>query len=377
MPWFVPKATLAEAIDKWVNVGGFLQKHKIGRWPHPNTNRTDSRFIMLTDRDLAHTAHKRLWCWNLANTIDPVDFPPWQNLGWFDLEANGNSDVRGTSNTNEFGWVCHEEIKYVATLPVAGVEGVEVMLELTHAASGHFIRRFFEFVPGTNVWHWDRDTNPNNDPPDRQEESVNFPYVDVAQFEWAMSDCFLFPRDLPPVAGFARFDGIDSYIENRSVTLNTNIEWRQEFDVRLHGTGDHLYLAKSFNTTKFCLIRQAAIIYRGRIVTFSTSLNLDQWYHVDFRYEWDSPDGLYRVSVDGGADDTFASSGVADRWNRYGKKGASPVIGEFDLRNFVLTNGPSSTPVVFLDQKFDANACDDGPDARHGDTFFMSLPSCP
>jgi len=376
MPWFVPKAFLTEA-NTWIHPGIFGVKHKIGRWPHPNTPRANAWFIMRGSKFLAHTAHRRLFCWDMQDTIDPGGFPDWQNFGWYDLVADAPSELSAESDTNIDGWISKEEITYFATLPLAGTEGTEVKMRLEHPASGHFVELIFEHPSDTDQWQWDKSGNPDNRNPDSFTQSVNFPYLTVGNFEWAISDCFRFPRVAPAPLDFAVFNGVDSYIKNRSATLNTNVEWRQEFDIRMHTSGDNLYLAKSFNTTKYCLISIARIVYRGRVTTFTTALNLNQWYHIDFRYEWLSPDGLYRVAVDGGADDTFASTGVVDRWDQFGKRGASTFIGEFDMKNFVLTNGPSSSPVVFLDQKMQADACDDGPDGRHGDTFNMTLPSCP
>lgn len=193
---------------------------------------------------------------------------------------------------------------------------------------------------------------------------------------FAVSDCYDFPL-LPVVGGFAVFNGVDSYIENRSPTVDTTGAWRMEFDVRIHHTGENHLLCKSFNTTRFSKIRLQDITYVGRNIVFGTPLIQDQWHHIDWRYQWDGPDGLYRVSVDGAPDDTAAGSAINVRWNRYSKRGGQVPVGDYDLKNMLFRNGTAISSVVYLDQELQLDACDDGPDGRHGDTFNMVLPSCP
>jgi hypothetical protein len=239
------------------------------------------------------------------------------------------------------------------------------------------VNRIYEFPFEPLPWEWDRDVAAGFDIPTTENLSVGFPYDVRDGNDWALSDCFLFEREAPAPIDFAQFNGVDSYIKNRSRTLDTTGSWRQEFDIRLKDTGQHHYLCKSFNTTRFCVIRETNISYINRVVTFSTPLNLNQWYHIDFRYQWLTADGLYRVAVDGGADDTAANSNFNAKWDQFGKRAAQPPVGEYDFKNFVLTNGPAAGPTVYLDQPFQVNACDAGPDSRHGDTFNMPLPSCP
>lgn len=376
MVWFDPPATVDE-FTAWISPGLPGGKHKIGRWPHPNTPRTQSKFIIETDRDLAHTAYRRLFSWEFKDTTDATNFPNFQEWGEWDLEIIAESHIAASSDINSEGWQAFIDIEYDPDLPVAGVEGVLLTLRAEHSASGHFIEKQFEHEGDSDAWFFDKDVGSDFLGWDTELKSAGFPYDLVIAFDYAMSDCFLFPRDFVPEAGFARFDGIESYIKNRSRTNDTTNSWRQEFDIRLHTTGFIHYLCKSFNTTRFCVIRDDRIQYINRVVTFSTSLNQDQWYHIDFRWQWITADGLYRVSVDGGPDDSASNTNFNARWDQFGKRAGQAPVGEFDLRNFKLTNGPSSSPIVYLDQKFDTNACDDGPDGRHGDTFFMSLPSCP
>lgn len=377
MPWFDPPELSVAEESAFIQPGGSGIPHKVGRWPHPNVARTDSRFILREMDPLSHIAYRRLFCVECNGTTDPVTFPDWRLFGHQDLEVVTEDHLQQSVPANVNGWDLTTDITSFSSLPVAGEPGIEFKLTLTHAASGHQDVTTYEFERDTFPFQWNTIGANLPMPIASETKTPAFPFPFVKMFDWPMSDCFLFERDFVPEAGFARFDGIDSYIKNRSRTNDTTGAWRQEFDIRLHSTGQHHYLCKSFNTTRFNVIRPENISYINRVVVFSTPLNQDQWYHIDFRYQWVTADGLYRVSVDGGADDTAANTNFNARWDQYGKRAGQAPVGEFDLRNFKLTNGPESSPVVYLDQKFDVNACDDGPDGRDGDTFFMSLPSCP
>jgi len=319
--------------------------------------------------------------------VNHVSFPIFN--GWLDLVALSDIVLEGISGPHpDEGWDIKLTItNYIApaTDPDFGKSGISMRWTVT-----------FPGEPDWSYWiMFDKDAaefsngipfdifQVLNDPialfDDDKDPVLNPSWVTVVPNNFAftaMSECWLFPELVDP-EGFAEFNGVDSYIKNRSRTNDTTGAWRQEFDVRLHDTGQHHYLCKSFNTTRFNVIYENKISYINREVTFSTSLTLNQWYHVDFRYQWDAADGLYRVAIDGGADDTAANSNFNAKWDQFGKRAGQPPVGEFDLKNFVLRNGTAASSTVYLDQNFDINACDDGPDGRHGDTFNMPLASCP
>lgn len=363
-----------------------LNNTKKALWPRDETNRSDARFRHLLGEGMPYPRPSR-W---VVRIVPDTALPTVFRNGWLDLSAISDTVLTGSTGMSAEGYQMDLTLTSYGTTvdPNFGFNGIEYDLTFLSAGGDTFFYKymipvdeptfFYETIPLDWLWSPDQFNEYQYVTTDYTlGMQPDFPNNNLghALSLFSVSECWSFPA--PPVAGFAEFNGIDAYIENRSITLNTNTQWRHEFDIRLHENPDVLYLAKSFNTTKYCLISPVRIIYRGRIVTFSTALNLNQWYHIDFRYEWLSADGLYRVAIDGGADDTLAHTGVADRWDRFGKRGSSTVIGKFDMRNFVLTNGPASSAVVFLDQNFDVNACDAGPDGRDGDTFFMSLPSCP
>lgn len=376
MVWFVPDLTPAEE-DRFKFPDGVGGKHLIGRWPHPQSRRVNCGFMMEHATVLAHTAANRLFCVQTITTIDQGQWPLWTQFGHWLLDVVTPGHIQATCPANSFGWDAQIDIQTFASLPFFSVPGVEWKFKLHHAASGHERTVTLEFIESSNTWTWDRDAAPIILLMTTTTTTPGFPYGIMKFFDWAISDCYEYERDAPAPLDFAVFNGVDAYIENRTITSDTTGSWRQEFDIRLHTTGENHYLCKSFNTTRFCKIRTVDISYINRVVVFTTPLNLNQWYHIDFRYQWLTADGLYRVAVDGGADDTAANTNFNARWNRFGKRGAQTPVGEYDFKNWVLTNGPVGSPIVKLDQEFQVNACDAGPDGRDGDTFNMTLPSCP
>lgn len=176
---------------------------------------------------------------------------------------------------------------------------------------------------------------------------------------------------------FARFNDVDAYIENDSFTAATTGAWRLEYDIRLHRDGVHYLLCASDNTLAYVSQTEFDVRWHNRAVAFPSNLNLEQWYHVDFRYNWDAADGLYRVSIDGGPDETNAGTNSDVDFDRYAKRGAQLPLADCDLKNVLLEDGTDVSSIVLLDQKLQINACDDGPDSRDGTTFDMDLPSCP
>jgi len=375
--WFVPKAGPVEAVNEWINRGGFLQKHKIGRWPHPNTNRTKSGFIMVTDRDLAHTAFKRLFCWNMIESTDEVNFPNWQNFGWLDLDVVSSSNVEGDSDTNIDGWVAHEEIKSFETLPVGGTPGVELRMELTHAASGHFIKRTYEFAEDTRQWFFDRDGNPDNEDPITEETSVDFPYGNSANFEWAMSDCFLFPRAAPAPLDFAVFNNTDASILFDAFTNSTGQRIQLEYDVRIRTGPTLVVLGRGVNTSRHTDLSIGSFVWRTSVVSLSPDLPLDEWGTIRAEFNWNDPGTNWKVYWNGVLRGSNAGAGASSLFfNTMGRRG-SFYQGNFDLKNLTLQDTDPAAPRLLLSTELQVDACDIGEKSLKGTTENMTLSSCP
>lgn len=332
---------------------------------------------METDRDLAHTAYRRLFCYEMRLPRDPGPFPSWNNFGWLDLDVVGDSSVDGDSDTNSFGWVLHQEIKSFATLPVAGTPGVEMRLLLSHAASGHFIDRTWEFEEIGNQWFWDRDGNPTGSTAVSEVKSVDFPYDHVKSFEWAMSDCFLFPRALPAPLDFAAFNGTDTSILFDQFTNDTDARYQLEFDARFRDFSTNALLARTDNTVSWVNINRGAVEWKQFAISFSPSLVNNVWYRIRLEYNWNDPGTGRKLYLDGLLNAHLPSSGNVDlHFNLMGKKGPT-YIGDFDCKNLTLLDTDPASPRVVLDMPLLVNACDVGELSIKGTTENMSLPSCP
>ncbi len=378
MPW-LDDGTPQSIVDALANT-------KKSLWPRDETNRSDARFRHLLGDGMPYPRPQR-W---VIRIIPDLGLPTVFLNGWLDLAAVSDTVLTGSTGMSAAGHQMDLDITSYAdtTDPNFGFNGIEYRLTFLGIGGDTFwyaymvpineTSFFYETIPLD--WLWE------NDQFNQYEHSATN-YVLGMQPEWlnnnlghalglfSVSECWVFPAPAGP--GFASFNGTTSYIKNRSLTVDTMNSWRQEFDIRLNATDDCDYLAKSFNGIRVCRIGPNEISYIGRSVTFSTPLVVGTWYHIDFRFQWSVFDVTYRVSVDGGPDDLGPNSNRPAQWDQFGRRGTKASRGEYDFKNFVLTRGPDSSPLVFLDQKFQTDACDDGPDARDGDTFFMTLPSCP
>ena len=358
---------------------------KVPSWPRDETGRIDPRFrqlygvLMPAPRAMRH----------LFRCDAGIPSPSDLFNCWVDLVPVSDTVLQGNSGPHpDEGWIVTLTVtnyQSPAVDPNFGKSGIEYRWNIDNPGESSFdrwemfdkdapaylalgipfeLKRGFGFIEPLNGTDWDPVVD------------LWYPANPITSYSWwTMSECWKF-EELPE-EGAAEFNGVDSYIKNRTRTIDTTGAWRQEFDVRLHAVDLCDYLCKSFNTTRYCRIGLDRIMYNNRVVFFTTSLVLGTWYHIDFRFQWDAADGLYRVAIDGGADDTAANSNINLKWDQFGKRGTQLPRGEYDFKNFVLRNGTASSSVVYLDQKMQVNACDDGPDGRDGDTFNMTLPSCP
>ncbi len=357
----------------------------VSLWPEHETTRIDARFRMIRSNPEPFPRAVR----HLVRIKPLIGAGTTIFNGWLNVTIDTVDRFVGSTGLGPDGYDLQLEIDQydVAVHPVWGDHGVEFVWTYSHVGFPNFFSAWWypsdgaapilnftpaQIQPFTPVGGWPT-FRTDYDP------LVNTDWTDTNMHRswewWSLSECWVFPA--VPVAGFAEFNGTTAYIKNRSRTNDTTGAWRQEFDIRLQATDNCDYFCKSFNTTRFCRIGPNDIGWIGRFVTFTTPLVVGTWYHIDFRYQWDSADGLYRVAVDGGADDTSANTNFNAKLDQYGRRGSQVPRGEFDLKNFLFRDGTAASNTVYLDQNMDVNACDAGPDARDGDTFFMPLPSCP
>lgn len=377
MPWFDPQPTPAE-LAFWLLPEG--QPHKVSRWPRPNSSRAlDARYRLdgtVPGGDA--TASNYLIKVDRSGSNDPIPFPDDIRYGHFDIPTQVPFGLTIEMVPDPFdGMIAAVNIDYDPSAPIGGGPAIVATIHLETTAQPFGFDIFYEWaLSGPRPWRYDPDFETYPWSHRSHANLGDWPWVDTEVYLRAVSDCYEFRPPVVP-GGHAAFNGVDSYIKNRSRTNDTTGAWRQEFDIRLNALDPCDYFCKSFNTTRYCQITPTQIGWIGRFVTFTTPLVVGTWYHIDFRYQWDGADGLYRVAVDGGADATAANSNFNAKLDQFGKRASQAPRGTFDLKNFLFRNGTAVSSTVYLDQPFALDACDAGPDGRHGDTFNMTLPSCP
>ncbi len=377
MPWFDPPATVPET-TLWVEPGGPEIKHKVGRWPHPNTPRAKCGFIMPHGAEQSHTAYRRLFLWAHIATSDPILWPKWQRWGHWDLEVSVPGTVEASVPANEFGWDSSIKIESFASLPFLGVPGVELELTLSHDAEGHFKIFTYEYREDTDPWHYDEVMLGSIRPATQTFESAGYPYTLTQVHDYSISDCYPFPRAPAAPSLFAEMNGVDSFVQLDTFNSGSVPHWRFEFDVRMNSldnatvfgfTGSSLVSLKIINSATH-------IQWRGFGVTMLTPLTLGQWHHIDFDSDWINPAEI-RTFLDGvpnGVNLGFVAPLAGG--DQFGRSG-STIEGNFDLRNMKFFQGTQAAPILEIDCPFTTNACDVGPQLLGGTAINMSLPSCP
>lgn len=376
MPWFDPNLTSDEE-DYFLFPGGFPNKHKVGRWPHPQTNRAQAGFIHATAVPIAHTAFKRLFCWQLEGAGDPIMWPPWTRFGHWDLSIDAPGFIVADVGVNAEGWSSRIEIKNYDSLPVDGGPGVEILCWLLHDALGHKVTITTEWPKSGTAWRWDTDGLDIGGAYTSTTVTAGFPYPFRKIGDWAMSDCFLFPRDTPPVEGFADFNNVDTSILFDGFTNATNQRIQLEFDVLLRDTAQCIVLGRGVNTTRHADLTPASFVWRTSVILLSPDLPLDEFGTVRVEFNWNDPGTNWKVYWNGALRGSNATSGATSLFfNTMGRHG-SIYDGNFEMRNLTLQDTDPASPRLLLSTELQDDACDIGEKTLKGTTENMTLPSCP
>lgn len=376
MPWFVPPLTNDEE-SAFIQPGGPSIPHKVGRWPHPNTDRVDARFIMRHMDPLAHTANRRLFCVSTDDTSDFLNFPHWSLFGHWDIEVIADHHLQQTVTANVHGWDLIVDFQSFDVLPFKGNPGIEVKFKTSHAASGHWHQKTFEFDHGIMPFTWNTVAAGTLVIQSETTESPAFPYNFVKFFDWPMSDCFLFERAPPAPLDFAEFNGVDTSILFDGFTNTTAARHQTEFDIRFKDTSSNAVLARSNNSTRWLNVNVTGCQWRSTVTSFGSSLNINQWYRVRLEFNWNDPGTNWKLYLDGVLDGTNPTSGSSSLFfNLMGKRGAT-YVGNFDLKNLTLQDTDPASPRLLLSTELQVNACDIGEKTLKGTTENMTLSSCP
>ena len=109
----------------------------------------------------------------------------------------------------------------------------------------------------------------------------------------------------------------------------------------------------------------------------SAAVPLNVWFKFRFERGWNNPTPLQaNVYIDDVlvADWTITTLPVG-RFHILGAHPFNSQWGDFDMRNLKFYHGTLATPQLVLDMPLIENALDLSPEANHGTTFNMDLPS--
>lgn len=372
----MPALSEEESVD-FVFPGGVPVKHKVGRFPHPNTLRTDGRYRHRHTSPWSATAHRRLFCWTLDESLDPLRDPDWSLFGHWDVTALDENTLVANVIENEFGWKSNIQIKSFDSLPVNGTAGIEWLMTLTHTANGDEVTVTREFEKDVNPWRWDTDAAPVTGPPLTETRTPDFPYAASKAFDWAMSDCFPFTRAAPAPIEFAEFNSTDASILFDAFTNTTTQRIQLEFDVRIHPGSTSVILGRGVNTTRNVKLAVGNIVWRTSVIPIVPDLPLDVWHTIRLEFNWNDPGTNWKVYVDGLLRGVNASSGATSQFfNTMGRRG-NFYEGVFDMKNLTLQDTDPAAPRLLLSTELRFDACDIGEKSLKGTTENMFLPSCP
>jgi len=308
---------------------------------------------------------------------DPGTWPPWNRFGHWDVLSGTPRKLEADAIANSFGWRTHIEITSFDSLPVAGVPGVEILCYLNHDAEGHRVTITKEWVENAAAWQWDRDGLPIAGGYTTTVTTPGFPYAFSKIGDWAMSDCFLFPRAAAGPTAFAAFNNLDASVIFDAFTTNTSNRWKLQFDVRLRDTDDCCVLGRTNNFSRRALLSSTRFLWFSVGTTIDPPLPLNEFGTVRVEWDWDTPGLFFNVwwnDVLRGTEAAFFANGL--RFNVMGKSGAT-FVGDFDMLNLTLEDNNPGSPNLMLSTELQVDACDIGVKMLKGTTENMTLPSCP
>ena len=135
MPWFDPIVERPQFIQ-WAFP--LSQPHKVAKWPHPDSNRTNSRFRLPYTKDLLPTASR--WEMNLQGieTSPPDPVPELNRTAWVDLVYLFGSILEGVVLDDGSGFEMFMLVETFESLPTLGVSGVEIQAGVQHPTFGSY-----------------------------------------------------------------------------------------------------------------------------------------------------------------------------------------------------------------------------------------------
>ena len=128
---------------------------RIGRHPHPSTNRVDGKLCWPSDallRSLATRNYGQIRWATQQPAPAPADYPNWENV-WWDWEASDAAEVFSWIGPTSSGRKCLARIRHYATMPIMGIPGTEFYYEAFKDDVSLGIRTI-EMPDDTDAWQY-------------------------------------------------------------------------------------------------------------------------------------------------------------------------------------------------------------------------------
>lgn len=375
MAWFEPNPPLAD-LDFWQGAPAPV-KHKVSKWPHPNTPRINCRYRFKDTRpELIPLAHRYgFFATEAFQQYDP-DVPEFNFFGSFDLAVRGDNHIGVTTPENAEGYTLDINVKHRELLDFTEFPGIEYSVKFEHVSipEATFIVEY-STRPVAHYWNYDNNTL-------RRDEFIHtrweIPGQTPAQLLsgrlFAVSDCYLFPL-LPP--GWAAFNGTDAYIKLTSLMSFSNNPFRLSCELRLNQTANHWPILGRDGTGGFFGMRDDDIIFGNLTLPTTWTPITDVWF--TWVYEFEPETQLqHKLTIAG----TVVKDTTTNRQHTpfdtigvYRHGVANTLWADMDMRDLKIETGTPGDYTTLLDMPLRENALDLGPLANHGTTFNMPLPS--
>jgi hypothetical protein len=350
---------------------------KVSWWPHPNSARINCLFrIKHTFPQLIPIAgrygfyyHERFVDWD-------VDTPELNQMGAFEAVPIEANHVRLTLGENAEGFSVVIDIEGVEVTPNEGLQGVVCTVVITHATFGtQTAVGEYSVIPTRQNWFHNQNTDTEapaggwiyeNDP------TWTIPVLVPVLF--AVADCYEFDR-LPPE--FASLNGADAYIELTDLMSFANSPFKMACEIRLNQTVNHWPILGRDGTGGFFGMEGDDIVFGNLQLDTSWEPITDTWF--TWVYEFEPVTQLqHKLTIAGTVVKDATHSRQSPPFDMIGvyKHGVSGTLwADMDIRDLKIETGTPGDYETLLDMPLRVNALDVGPNANHGTTFNMRLPS--
>jgi len=352
--------------------------HLVGTWPNPGSPRVDARYRMLHGDNCTASPSRFLLRVRHELIVDPPTAATKDVWALMDLVPIAGGHIEGTTVANPDGIVLRMSVQNLEVLPDLLIPGVRMEIELSLADNGSVIYwENWATFPGSS--RWSRFANNWVGGSETQGWIVDplWTYGNFVQKYQSGSECYDFPRQSEILPGFAEFNGIDSYIALSHSVDAFSLPFRVTCEFRMRGQPDWMPIWGNFAAGGFFGKDKSDVIFGNLRLPTSWNANVDAWH--TYRYDFEQTGQLgHQEYIDGiNVMDAVTNRQFmqANRLGVYRHTVPGTIWGHFDLKHLLYQKGTVGNFTTVLDMPLQENALDLGPQANHGTTFNMDLPS--